>query len=187
MIVAVLDACVLIPSVLADTLLRCAERELYRPAWSRQILDEVRRNLPGSVDTAAADRRINTMCRFFPQAMVSGHEAFTEHLTNHPKDRHVLAAAVKGNAEYIVTANLRDFPAAALRPYAVEAQHPDDFLCDLLDNDPDVIIDIIAEQAAATGKGGRPRLTITDVLDGLTGCHVVRFAHRVTTLMIESG
>ncbi|TDB80270.1 PIN domain-containing protein [Micromonospora sp. KC721] len=44
MIVAVLDACVLVPSVLADTLLRCAEQDLYRPVWSRAILDEVRRN-----------------------------------------------------------------------------------------------------------------------------------------------
>ena len=36
----VLDACVLVPVALADTLLRIAERELYRPLWSEQILTE---------------------------------------------------------------------------------------------------------------------------------------------------
>lgn len=45
-----------------------------------------------------------------------------------PKDRHVLAAAIKGRAELIVTTNLRDFPANALSPWGIEAQHPDEFL-----------------------------------------------------------
>jgi predicted nucleic acid-binding protein len=36
----VLDACVLVPIALADTLLRIAEHELYRPLWSDRILAE---------------------------------------------------------------------------------------------------------------------------------------------------
>lgn len=45
-----------------------------------------------------------------------------------PDDRHVLAAAIKGRADLIVTSNLRDFPAEALSPWGIEAQHPDEFL-----------------------------------------------------------
>jgi predicted nucleic acid-binding protein len=175
-IIAVLDACVLVPSVLADTLLRCAEQELFRPLWSTTILEEVRRNLPVSV-AAAAERRVAAMRRHFPEAMVSDYEPLISHMHNHPKDRHVLAAAVRADAECIVTANLRDFPPVALLPHAIEAIHPDDFLCALYDDSPAVVADVIAAQADATGKAGRPKLTVDDVLDGLAGCRVVRFAH----------
>lgn len=180
MIVAVLDACVLVPSVLADTLLRCAEQDLYRPLWTRAILDEVRRNLPPSVLGVKAERRIEVMREHFPEAMVSGHEHLIAEMTNDPKDRHVLAAAVAADAEMIVTANLRDFPDRALTPYAIEALHPDDFLCMLLDDAPERIADIVAQQAEATGRGGRPRLSVDDVLSGLAGCRAIRFAHRVS-------
>ncbi|KWV30280.1 PIN domain-containing protein [Micromonospora rifamycinica] len=124
MTVAVLDACVLVPSVLADTLLRCAEQELYRPLWTRAILDEVRRNLPPSVLGAKAERRVEVMREHFPTAMVSGYEPLIAEMTDDPKDRHVLAAAVAADAEVIVTANLRDFPDHALAPYAIEALLP---------------------------------------------------------------
>ncbi|MGA4687353.1 PIN domain-containing protein [Micromonospora sp. AB353] len=112
MIVAVLDACVLVPSVLADTLLRCAEQDLYRPLWTRAILDEVRRNLPPSVLGVKAERRIEVMREHFPEAMVSGHEHLIAEMTNDPKDRHVLAAA---DAEMIVTANLLTSPTVRSR------------------------------------------------------------------------
>jgi hypothetical protein len=45
-----------------------------------------------------------------------------------PDDRHVLAAAIKGRADLIVTANLKDFPRSELAPWGIEAQHPDEFL-----------------------------------------------------------
>jgi predicted nucleic acid-binding protein len=170
---------VLVPSVLADTLLRCAEQELYRPVWSATILDEVRRNLPASVNDAAAERRVTAMRRHFPEAMVSGYEDLIDQMDNDPKDRHVLAAAVVAGAEFIVTANLRDFPPRALQPRAVEALHPDDFLCDLYDAAPDQVVEVIIRQAEATGKAGRPKLTVGDILDGLAGCRVVRFGYRV--------
>lgn len=182
MISAVLDACVLIPSVLADTLLRCAEDEQYRPLWSAEILAEVRRNLPPSVETFAADRRIAAMRRFFPEAEVNGYQALVEQMSNHHKDRHVLAAAVTAQADFIVTANLRDFPAASLEPHAVEAVHPDDFLCDLLEASPHRVVEILHQQAGATGRHGHAKFTFDDILDGLAGCNVTRFAHRVARI-----
>lgn len=60
--------------------------------------------------------------------MVEGYDSIAETLelpdTN---DRHVLAAAIKAQAQIIVTYNLKDFPANILNPFGVEAQHPDDF------------------------------------------------------------
>lgn len=51
-------------------------------------------------------------------------------------DRHVLAAAIKCRAEVIVTKNLRDFPAEILNEFDIEAQHPDEFISNLLDLSP---------------------------------------------------
>ncbi|MFB9235496.1 PIN domain-containing protein [Plantactinospora siamensis] len=185
MIVAVLDACVLVPSVLADTLLRCAEQDLYRPIWTVAILEEVRRNLPPSALGAKAERRVEVMRDFFPEAMASGYEQFIPGLTNDPKDRHVLAAAVAADAEVIVTANLRDFPERALAPFAIEAVHPDDFLCMLLADAPERVANIIVQQAEATGRGGRPKLGVDDVVNGLAGCRAIRFAHRVSLILAD--
>lgn len=50
------------------------------------------------------------MCRSFPDATVAGYELLVDGMTNDPKDRHVLAAAVRANAEVVVTFNIRDFP-----------------------------------------------------------------------------
>lgn len=91
----------------------------------------------------------------------------------------MLAVAVAANADFIVTANLRDFPADALEPHSIEAVHPDDFLCDLLDGAPRRIVEILHEQADATGRCGHAKFTVDEVLYGLAGCNVARFAHRV--------
>jgi hypothetical protein len=52
-----------------------------------------------------------------------------------PDDVHVLAAAIAGHADCIVTSNLKDFPTETLKPYGIEAIHPDDFLVAQLDLD----------------------------------------------------
>ena len=46
----------------------------------------------------------------FESAMVRGHERLTDSMTCHPKDRHVLAAAVHADAGAVATFNVRDFP-----------------------------------------------------------------------------
>ena len=100
-------------------------------------------------------------------------------MLNHPKDRHVLAAAVASDADFVVTANVRDFPSEALASYAIEVSHPDDFLCDLYDVAKRELHEVLTEQAAATGKAGRRQLTVDDVLNGLIASNVTRFAHRM--------
>jgi predicted nucleic acid-binding protein len=128
---AFLDTCVLYPAYLCDTLLRLAEASAYRPLWSADILAELGRNLiDRGISAERIDRRLAQMTRSFPDALVAGYESLTDGMTNHPKDRHVLAAAVRANAEVVVTFNLKDFPESALKPYDVEAIHPDEFLLD---------------------------------------------------------
>jgi len=56
-------------------------------------------------------------------------------------DRHVLAAAIEGEAQVIVTMNLKDFPDEVLQRYEIEAQHPDEFILHLIDLAPDAVMD----------------------------------------------
>lgn len=103
-IVAVLDACVLFPASLRDTLLRLAEApRLYTPKWSDRIWDEVMRNLesrrkltPEKIAHLAAQVKLH-----FPEARVERYEKLSTRMTNHPKDRHVVAAAVRGGTRVI--------------------------------------------------------------------------------------
>jgi hypothetical protein len=66
--------------------------------------------------------------------LVTGYEGLIEGLSlPDPDDRHVPAAAIRCNANAIVTINLKDFPDASLEPYGIEALHPDDFIANELD------------------------------------------------------
>lgn len=176
---AVLDANVLYTNALRDTLLRAAEKGLFAPLLSSLILDEVRRNLVGHGRTQEEkiQRTIGLMHRHFPRAEQAVSDELIARMTNASEDRHVLAAAVVGRATAIVTANLRDFPAASLEPYGIVALSPDEFLCRLLDANPEVMPQIIREQAADLVN---PRRTATDVLATLAK-EVPTFVDRVRT------
>jgi predicted nucleic acid-binding protein len=172
----VLDACVLFPFSLRDTLLRAAAADLFQLYWSEEILEETRRNLVASRTTTEeqAARLIATMTRAFPEAMVSGHEPLISAMKNDEKDGHVVAAAVKAGAQVVVTSNLRDFRNL---PDGVEAQSPDQFLCNLFDLDPDGFVELVENQAAAQK---RPPRSFDELLDGLAKV-VPEFAAAVRT------
>lgn len=172
--IAVLDANVLIPNALCDVLLRLAEEDLFLPRWSADILDEVRRNLPGLSPTAV-ERRIRFMNAAFEEACVTGYAHFISEMANHPKDRHVLAAAVAADADKIITCNLKDFRTEHCEPHGVEAEHPDVFLLDALAREPALIEMVVRAQAADTGRHG-PKLTSLEVLDYLAAAGAPRFA-----------
>lgn len=156
-----LDACVLLPYQLADLLLRLAEVDMYEPLWSEEILTEVERNLVEKFDVSPekASRRLAHMRSAFPNALVEGYEALMPAMTNHPKDRHVAAAAVRGGAALIVTANLGDFPSQSLSEYDIEAVHPDAFLMDQLDVAPQLTVGALVEQRKSYI---RPSFSVTD-------------------------
>jgi hypothetical protein len=77
----------------------------------------------------------------FPEAQVDGYEKLTALMTNDSKDRHVAAAAVRAHAQVIVTLNLKDFQASSLTEWGIEARHPEQFLMDLYEIDPDTVAD----------------------------------------------
>lgn len=147
---AFLDTCVLYPAYLCDTLLRLAESESYRPLWSADVLTELRTNLiEQGLDADNVHYRIGEMRRAFPDAEVAGYESLIDVMTNDDKDRHVLAAAVRANAEVVVTFNVADFPDRALKPYEIVALHPDEFLLDQLDLHPALTLAVLRDQVAA--------------------------------------
>lgn len=174
---AVLDTCVLYPAHLRDTLLRLAERGLYRPLWSADIIGELRRNLAQlGVDGSAIEGLLDQMALAFPDAEVSGHRELVDRMTCHPKDRHVLAAAVRADAGAIVTFNGKDFPDRAVRPFELDVIHPDAFLLDQLDLAPVALLDELVPQAAANRR--EPRTT-SQLLDALERAGVPAFADEV--------
>lgn len=138
MFTVALDACTLAPITLCDAILRIAETGAFGVRWSASILEETERTMvdPLGVPQEAAARRIRQMERAFRFASVEGYEPLESLLTNHPKDRHVLACAIKAQVHTIVTFNLKDFPPASLAPWEIEVVHPDTFLLNQLDLSP---------------------------------------------------
>lgn len=138
---AILDACVLYPASLRDLLLSMARDGLYHARWSEEIETEWVRNLLLKRPELDADRLRRTcalMAQAVPDSRVTGWQGVVGGLPDlpDPDDGHVLAAAICGHADAIVTFNLDDFPAEVLAPFGVEAQHPDDFLLNQLDLNP---------------------------------------------------
>ena len=173
--VVVLDACVLIPAALRDTLLRASRARLYRLQWTDDILEEVRRNLISHIHLSEdkAQRLITIMRKKFPQALITHHTSLIEAMPNDPKDRHVLAAAVACRAQVIVTLNLRHFPQEIVAPFQVEAQSPDDFLTHLFYLDPQRVIEVIERQSSDLHN---PPMTVSEVLNALA-LHAPNFAN----------
>jgi predicted nucleic acid-binding protein len=164
----VLDACVLVPVTAADTLLRLAEREMYRPVWSERILDEAKRTIARLHPELSAEQieyRFGCMAKAFQDASVSGWESLEGSIVlPDENDRHVVACALVAGADAIVTNNVRDFPDKALAPLSIEVIRLDDFLLDIFDLAPEEFAAVIREQV---NDAMHPPLSATDVLSNL--------------------
>ena len=174
---AVLDACVLFPMYLRDTLLSSADEGLYLPYWSQKILDEAIGNLisGGKLSHKKAENLEETIKLAFPEAMVEVPVGLAEVMTNHPGDRHVLAAAIVAKAEVIVTSNLKHFKEKDLAPWNVQAQSPDAFLSDLYNLYPDLMVQVVRRQSQALRK---PPRTVVELLE-LLSKEVPKFASKI--------
>jgi len=180
LLAAVLDTNVLFPASLRDTLLRAGAAGLYRMYWTETILVELRRNLTAknSWSPEKVQRLIDAMNQHFGEmALIHDYEHLIGVMTNDPKDRHVLAAAVHIGAQVIVTSNLADFPDDALEPYGIEAQSPDEFLLHLCELHKHRLAQIIVEQAHDLTN---PPHTPEQVLDTLAQ-HVPMFVAEMRT------
>ncbi len=173
---ALLDTCVLYPAYLRDSLLRLAERGLFAPAWSADILEELHRNLIGALSEDSVDRTIAAMRTAFPAAEIDGHRDLIPALTCDSKDAHVLAATIHGRADLLVTLNTKDFPADSTEPHAVEVVTPDMLLLGLLDRAPRTVLSVLHEQAA---RYKREPKTVAGLLVALQKGGVPRFADEI--------
>ena len=138
---ALLDACVLYPIAMADALLSLATAGFFAAKWTTKIetewmqsLEHKRPDLVGKLSV-----RRDCMREAIPDWEVdesAWRELVSGLVLPDSNDCHVLAAAIAGHAECIVTSNLKDFPAAVLRKYCIEAVDPDTFISNRWDLDP---------------------------------------------------
>lgn len=148
-LIAVLDASVLYAAPLRHLLVALAIAGAFQARWTHKIQDEWTRSLLRDRPDLDAQRIARTrylMDAHINDAVVEGHDYLIEQLAlPDPDDRHVLAAAIHCGANIIVTANLKDFPAKTLEDRHVKAQHPDNFLLDLIEKDAELVLTAVLE------------------------------------------
>lgn len=165
--------------------MRVATTGVVRARWSERILDECFSNILEQRSDLSPEKLARTrelMVKAVPDCIIDGFDDLIDGLKGlpDPDDRHVLAAAIRGGAQTIVTFNLKDFPAAALAPYGIEAQHPDDFLFDLLDLNTGAIERAVRAQVASLKN---PPTTMPAHLDLLQAQGLVQVAARLRSLL----
>lgn len=164
------DANVLYSAPLRDLLMRLAMTGLFRAKWTEEIHEEWTRNLLANrpdITQAQVDRIRQLMNDNVRDALVDGYQALVPAIEGLPDldDRHILAAAIVGRAHVIVTYNLKDFPEAVLKPYGIDAQHPDEFIRHLIDLNENTVCAAVRKQRAALRN---PPKNVEEFLDILT-------------------
>ncbi len=185
---AVLDACVLYPAPIRDLLLHLAAVDLFQPKWTETIQEEWSRNLlikRPDLSASQLKSTIKQMDRAFPDANVTGFEDKIEkiHLPD-LNDRHVLAAAIHSKSAFLVTFNLKDFPKSRLKKYRIEPRHPDAFILDLLDLNPEKVVGAFRNQVKCLRNPPKTELQVLETLKkcGLTkSCEWLRIVLEVAS------
>jgi len=155
-----LDACVLYPTVMRQMLLGAAEAGFYEARWSERILEEWARAARklGPTGEAQARLEVGEVERGFPDGVIRyPAEALTKLWLPDPDDIHVLAAAVAGHCDGIVTMNAKDFPRNVLSEEGLYRSDPDGLLCRFNDEDPGAMTavgeTVLAEARRLSGEG----------------------------------
>lgn len=177
--VVLYDANVLYPNALRDLLIRLAQgpRPFVQAKWTDEILDEVfrtlRRNRP-DLNTAALERTRALMNRAIRDVLVTDYHRLIDVIDlPDPNDRHVVAGAIKAHAQVIVTNNLKDFPAAELQRWHIEAKDADTFVLDQICLGKS---QVYARVQQIADSRGRPPSTVEDVLRELERCGLLQTA-----------
>jgi predicted nucleic acid-binding protein len=154
---AVLDACVLVPAALCDTLLRLAEEPaMYRPLWSEHILTEMAKAMQTKLGRTAQEvaHRQEEMKKAFPEAMVTIPQSLACALDGLPDegDRPVLATAIMARANVVVTQNTKHFPKDHMEEYGILCHSADDFLIHQYHLCEQLVLDKLDDQAAGIAR-----------------------------------
>ena len=167
-LVAVCDACALYSITMADLLTSLGEAGLFHPRWTAEIHEEWIRSVienrgpSGTLTREKLEARRDAMIEAVEGSLVEDYEDLIPTLTlPDADDRHVLAAAIKAEADLIVTINLKDFPQQTLSAWNLTAIHPDDFTTDLLRADQEAVVAVVREMRA---RRKRPPISAEDFL-----------------------
>jgi len=182
-VTALLDACVLYPQTLRDLLLNLARTGLFRARWTDRINEEWTRKLleknPGKADRVA--RTLALVNQSVEDCLIFDYDEVISTLQlPDPDDRHVLAAAIVGQANVIVTLNLNDFPPAQLEPYGIEAQHPDTFVAHVISLDQEAVCAAIRQMRE---RYKNPPMTAAEYLHSLETKGLCRSAGLLRTFI----
>lgn len=177
---AIYDACVLYPAPIRDVLMHLALTDLFRARWTNAIHEEwigaVLEDRP-DLKREQLERTRDLMNSHARDPLITNFEDLIPSLTlPDPDDRHVLAAAIRGRADVIVTYNLKDFPEDSLARYGIEAQHPDSFLSHVLDLAPGTVLAALQRLRQALKK---PPVDIDSYLAGLEQHELTSFVARL--------
>lgn len=137
-----IDTCVLYPTVMREMVLGVAATGAFDPLWSPRILEEWIRAAQklGAIGQEQARSDAAMIGARFPQALVTPPEALSRRLwLPDPNDIHVLAAAVAGSADAILTLNAKDFPRNLMAEEGLARWDPDSFLHQQWLDDPDTV------------------------------------------------
>lgn len=129
-----IDACVLFPPLVRSLTLSLASAGFFTPLWSQRVLDEWRiaaARKQGSTAVAHVEEAQARLRSFFPDACVETCGVDADFSLPDTNDEHVLAAAIAGNADALLTFNLRDFPPRTMARFGIVARHPDGFLWEI--------------------------------------------------------
>jgi len=162
---AVLDACVLFSRLQRDVLLSLAHADLYTARWTQEIENEWTSSLvekyPDSAEKIPA--LVEQMREAIPDCLIIDYELFIPSIQlPDENDRHVLAAAIRGNADAIVSLNTKDFPAEILSKFDIEIQTPDQFVLNQIMLHPPRALTAIKKMRE---RWGRPAMTASDMID----------------------
>lgn len=150
-----LDTCVLYPTVMREVLLGAARAGLFTPLWSERIIEEWRRaaanKKDGFADQAAVEIALTQSA--WPKAQMDyAVPQGTELWLPDADDVHVLAAAINGRADQLVTANVKDFPTRVLSKHNIIRRDPDGFLLELAHAHADKMDAVVAAVLAQANK-----------------------------------
>ena len=177
--VAVYDANVLYPASMRDLLIRLGQTGLFQAKWTDRILDEMINAVVAAQPDLAL--RLYRTRELMNEAIRDVRVVDYEHMIDSlrlpdPDDRHVLAAAIRADAAFVVTANLKDFPSRRLEPYGIQALSPDDFVLKVIELDPALVADTVKGQARALMN---PSTTLDDLLNRLGTVGLLRAANAI--------
>lgn len=158
-----IDANVLFPTVQREMVLGAAGQGLFTPLWSDRLLEEWARAAArlGPEAEMQARSEIARLGAGWPDASIRAQPGLETRLwLPDPADIHVLAVAIAGSADVILTQNAKDFPRGLLAEEGLSRADPDGFLLGLWQANPAAIAHVGAAVLAEAHRLGAADLDI---------------------------